>query len=187
MPPTTAVPHPQWPSRALADCVPGLAFAPPTDTDASMGDVPATVLEVQIRTAGMDARAESGGAAHGAYKGGLAAEHARELRALASRRLRAARRGAQGSGRGAEAAGVGPGGARGAEEESVSLEWEGDGSGAAWEEAAAVDVFRAMDLDGSGTVSRDEVEALVGELMGGAEEGVEDAVKEVRGWMGWGV
>ncbi len=103
---------------------------------------PATV-ELQVRTAAMHAAAESGEAAHGAYKGGLAAEQAARLREWTAALLA----------RGEASTG---GASSGAEEDSSN------GRGG----TAAEALFRHLDLDGNGRVSAAELRHALAELGG---------------------
>lgn len=131
-----------------------LSHQSPADDAAAAGAAsqpPRVALEVQIRTAGMDARAEGGDAAHGAYKSGLSADAGRAVRELAQRR-------SAGEGVGAE------------------------GDDEALEEASAEGLFRSMDLDGNGVVSKDEVEALLSDVLGGSDrDRLREATLEVGG------
>lgn len=121
----------------------------------------AVAMEIQIRTAAMHAAAESGEAAHAAYKGGLDGRQARQLRAWTG-----ALQATPSLLRGLRAREAGP--PVQAAEGSNAQHWPG------WHQAAH-DMFRHLDRDGDGHLSQAELQMLVEEL------GIQEPVGGVHG------
>jgi GTP pyrophosphokinase len=101
-------------------------------------------LELQIRTESMHSQAESGAAAHAAYKGGLDASQAKQLREW-TEALLISRSGDS------ESDGV------------SSSESDGESTSTSTSEA----LFRSLDINGDGKVSFEELRHVVAELGGG--------------------
>jgi GTP pyrophosphokinase len=100
-----------------------------------------STLELQIRTEAMHAQAESGEAAHAAYKGGLDASQARQLREWTESLLTAGNSNSTGVSSGSESDGEYP--------------------------STAEALFRSLDINGDGKVSFEELHSVVTELGGG--------------------
>jgi tetratricopeptide (TPR) repeat protein/ppGpp synthetase/RelA/SpoT-type nucleotidyltranferase len=123
-----------------------------TSASSSSIDRDICTLELQIRTEAMHAQAESGAAAHAAYKGGLDASQAKQLREWTESLLTRNNGNVPASD----------------SDSSDSEECTSSSTGTA--EA----LFRSLDINGDGKVSYDELRYVVTEL-GGSNDGGDDA------------